>query len=125
VDKILSSGDLKRRYYEMRLKVSNFFMDMEDQRIERELVRKYKYTRNMMKTIYFSVSTNNIGYADGNGEIIGHGIYPIMSRANHSCAPNAAHKSGDAATNEVSLVAVQDIQPGEVVTWNYAQHTCV
>lgn len=120
VDKLLSSADLMQRYYASRLKVSKFSTDMEDQQIERNLAKKHRYTRDMVKTIYFGVATNNIGYKDAHGQVIGHGIYPIISRANHSCRPNATHKPGNIETREVSLVAVRDIQSGEAVTWNYA-----
>jgi hypothetical protein len=124
VDKILSRTDLTQRYWALRLKVSSFSMDPEDRRIERALAKKHRCARDMVKNLYFSVGTNNIGYTDVHREIIGHGIYPIISRANHSCRPSATHEPGVVENKEVALVALHDIRAGDAITWSYPQSRC-
>lgn len=121
VDKILSRSDLTQRYCILRLKVSKFLMDPEDNQIERDLAKKHRCTRDFVKKLYFSVSTNNIAYVDAHWQIIGHGIYPILSRANHSCKPNSTYKPGNIENKEVTLVALHDIRAGDAITWSYSQ----
>lgn len=123
VDKILSSPDLLQRFYQSRLKVTKFWMDQEDLQNERALAKKHNRTRESVRTTYFGVATNNVGYEDATGGIVGHGIYPVFSRANHSCRPNAKHAAGNLEQQEISLVAIRDLAPGEAVTWNYADNT--
>ena len=121
VDKILSRTYLMQRYYSLRLKVSKFRMDSEDHQIERKLTKKHRCIRDMVQKLYFSVATNNIGYVDAHGQVIGHGIYPVISRTNHSCRPSATHKPGNIENKEVTLVALHDIAAGDAITWSYPQ----
>jgi hypothetical protein len=120
VDKILSNGNMMQRYLTLSLKESVQNIDAEDRKFERDLAKRHRVTRDMVRRIYFGVCTNNIGYKNANSELIGYGIYPIVSRANHSCRPNAAYCPGNLETKEITLVARRDIQVGEAVTWNYA-----
>lgn len=121
VDKILSKTDLTQRYCALRLKATKFLMDPEDNQIERDLAKKHRRTRDFVKKLYFSVATNNVGYVDAHRQIIGHGIYPIVSRANHSCRPNATYEPGSIEKKEVTLVALHDVQAGDAITWSYPQ----
>ncbi|KAF9530036.1 hypothetical protein CPB83DRAFT_905603 [Crepidotus variabilis] len=54
---------------------------------------------------------------DGQKEIYG-GIYPLINRANHSCAPNASVK-WDRSTLSASLYALRDIEEGEEIFKTY------
>ncbi|MFP6562186.1 SET domain-containing protein-lysine N-methyltransferase [Paraburkholderia sp. B3] len=121
VDKILLKTDLTQRYCALCLKVTKYLMDPEDNRIERNLAKKHRRTRDFVKKLYFGVATNNIGYVDARREIIGHGIYPVISRANHSCRPNATYEPGSIEKKEVTLVALHDVQAGDAITWSYPQ----
>ncbi|MGN6085561.1 SET domain-containing protein [Trinickia sp.] len=121
VDKILSKADLTQRYCTLRLKTTKFRMDREDEQNERNLANKHRRTRDFVKKLYFSVATNNIGYVDVDRQVIGHGIYPFVSRANHSCRPNATYQPGDIEKRQVALVALHDIRVGDAVTWSYPQ----
>lgn len=120
VDSILASASITAQFYSLQLHQTKFRVDMEDQKTERELSKKYRRSRDVIRKIYMSVTTNNVGYGGSVGRSVGHGIYPIISRANHSCAPNAAYNSTDITTKEVSLVALSPVATGEPVTWNYA-----
>jgi hypothetical protein len=120
VDQILSSTELTQAYYAMRLKAPKSHMDAEDQKIERELAKKHRCTRAMVKTLYYGVSTHNLGYKGSDGKLAGHGVYPVIGRANHSCRPNATYQAGDVEAREITLIALHDIQAGEAVTWSYA-----
>jgi SET domain len=120
VEKILASTDLTQRYYALRLKTVKLHTDLNDQKIERELAKKHRCTRDMVKNLYFGVSTHNLGFKGADGKLAGHGVYPIIGRANHSCWPNATYQSGDIEAREITLVALHDIVPGEAITWSYA-----
>ncbi len=119
VDLILANARLTEQFYSLQLHATKFRVDMDDQRTERELSKKYKRGREVIRKLYMSVCTNNVGYGGSIGQTAGHGIYPVVSRANHSCVPSAEYNSTDVATKEVSLVALADIEPGKAITWNY------
>lgn len=119
VDKILSRAELTQRYCTLRLKMTKFNFDQEDERMGRDLAKKHRHTKDFIKRLYFSVATNNIAYTDADQQIIGHGIYPIISRSNHSCRPNATYKPGATEKKEVTLVALHDIRAGDAITWSY------
>ncbi|KAJ5504193.1 hypothetical protein N7463_007067 [Penicillium fimorum] len=53
----------------------------------------------------------------GSGSRIG-GIYPTISRINHSCLPNA-HNSWDSASGHENIYAVRFIGAGEEITISY------
>lgn len=120
VDKILSNNDIKQHYYSQRLKTSKFMLDPVDKQLEQFFATRYKCTREVVRNIYFGVCTNNVGYTDAERVVLGHGIYPVISRSNHSCRPNARHYPGNIESKEVTLMAIRDILPGDAVTWNYA-----
>ena len=66
------------------------------------------------------MATNIISYFGENYEIKGYGIFPVLSRANHSCNPNAFLAPGVEEAREVMLIAEKPIQKGATLTWSYA-----
>lgn len=120
VEKLLADPKLLAHFYELNLHVTEFLWEAIDRKVERQLSKLHRCTGTMIRKLYHGVCTNNIGYANPLGICVGHGIYPLLSRANHSCAPNAQYASGNPGSKEVGLIALQDIHPGEPVTWNYS-----
>jgi len=47
------------------------------------------------------------------------GIFPLMSRINHSCSPNAEIRSGEYVDCHIDVVAVRDIYKKEEITISY------
>jgi hypothetical protein len=121
VDRILSVRTVKREFYGWGLKQNpkqGGFGKL-DVEVTKALAQKHGVSRDIVQSIYLTVGTNNIGYVGPDGTLRGFGLYKIFSRANHACDPNMRISPGDAAAGEVVLVALQDIQPGEAVTWRY------
>lgn len=54
----------------------------------------------------------------------GSGLYAIQSMINHSCSPNAEIKF-KYNNNELSIVALQDLQPGQEVLISYLDECAI
>lgn len=120
VEQLFVSSRLQETFFGLRLKATEFLMDKSDVQLERDFAKRFKVERNFVRRAYFLVSTNNIAYFDDAGQAIGHGIFPILSRSNHSCVPSADLVPGDASKKQARLVAIKDIRAGEPVTWDYS-----
>jgi len=77
------------------------------------------YRRNPKKLtqLYHRVAANNIRYAQGG--VIGYGLWPIVSRSNHSCDPNARLGASEGQPLLELLIATRPIAPGTAICWNY------
>jgi hypothetical protein len=54
----------------------------------------------------------------GSGSMVG-GIFPIISRINHSCRPNTQH-TWNSSTEHETIHTIRDIQKGEEITISYS-----
>jgi hypothetical protein len=119
VDKIMSSTSLMEAYYAWRLKATKSVYDTADTKIEKELARKHRRPREMVRTLYYSVATNNITCFNSDEGFESYGLYRVLSRVNHSCEPNAQVGTLDARGQEMALIASKPIATGEAITWSY------
>ena len=123
VDRILKDRELLQRYGRLKLHVTEFLMDPLDLAAEAQLVKVHKKSRQLVRNLFFSVGTNNIGVLDDLGSVVGYGLYDKLSRSDHSCRPNAHLAPGRTEPDQMSLVASQDIEAGQPVTWSYFRET--
>ena len=119
VDKLLAEPALLQSYSRHKLLASPQLSDAQDLAVEDLLVKKYRKSRQLIRTLYWSIGTNNIGVLNRDWAVVGYGIYPQMSRSDHSCEPNARLMPGDWMAHQVNLVAKRAIKAGEAVTWCY------
>lgn len=121
VNSLLKSPELLSVFYSLKLKVSEFPIDAIDRSLIKELAKTHMIDRVVLKDLYLCVGTNNVAYVNSNFDILGFGLYPVLSRANHSCSPNALFSPGNLEFKEAALVARRDIEPDESITWNYVR----
>jgi len=119
VDKLLADPTLLQSYNRHKLLASQQLLDVQDQAIEDVLVKKYNKSRQLIRTLYCSIGTNNVGVLNEDMAVIGYGIFPQLSRSDHSCEPTASITTGDWRAQQVNLVAKKDLKAGEPVTWCY------
>lgn len=119
VDKIMSSSSLMSAYYSWKLKAAPAVYDAADTKVEKELARKHRRPREMVRTLYYSVATNNIAFLDSDKGVECFGLYRVLSRVNHSCEPNAQLGTVYASGQEMALLASKPIAAGEGITWSY------
>lgn len=119
VARLLEDQDLLRKYQRYSLMVSDQIMDPMDLEIENYLIQKYKKSRKMVRSIYFSIATNNIGLINTQKLVDGYGIFEWLSRSDHSCVPSAYLDRCLDERPTLRLVAHRDIQIGEAITWCY------
>lgn len=119
VHTLLSDAELLRAYARLQLLAEHLLHDHQDLAVENWLVKHHRKSRQMIRNLFFSVGTNNIGVLDAERSIVGYGVYETLSRADHSCAPNTRLEPGNFAPNAAKLVAYRDIAAGEPLTWSY------
>ena len=119
VDKIMRSASLTDAYYSWRLKATKTVYDAADTKVEKELARKHRRPREMIRTLYYNVATNNITCFNSEEGFESYGLYRVLSRVNHSCQPNAQVGTLDAKGQEMALIASRPIPTGEAITWSY------
>lgn len=118
VDRCLADSDLLRTIKALKLEATEQLMDEQSFRVEAALVHKYKKSRSLVRELYFVIGTNNIGVLTEDQTVTGYGLYPLLSRSNHSCEPSAVLEPGY-DVNELILRAKRDMQRGEEVSWSY------
>lgn len=123
VDRLMADKEMLRTYVRAELLATPLFTDDQDLAIEDFMVKKYRKSRLFVRNLYWSVGTNNVGILDEKWVVRGHGVYPMLSRVDHSCAPNAKLRPANWREAEVSLVAQRDIRAGEPLTWCYFRET--
>lgn len=119
VDQILSDARVRQAFYAHDLKVTAFPIDDADLPLERAMATRHRVSTLAVRELLHCVGTNNIGYFDAARKLQGLAIFPTLSRANHSCAPNCRPMPGVVASKEVVFTALTDIKAGEAITWNY------
>lgn len=123
VDQLLGNEELLRNYQALRLSMTPQMIGSDEVRTENRLARKHKKNRQLIRKLYFSVGTNNIGIRSVKGNVCGYGLFPALSRADHSCEPNAMLKPASPQDGVVSLAAKKDISLGEPISWSYFDET--
>lgn len=124
VDALLSDRRMLKQYDHWKLLSTPVLQDPEDLTIESTLMAKHRLSRQRVKSLYFSVCTNNIGLLDDDQmRVRGYGLFEVLSRADHSCAPNARLQAVDVDRQTMALAARRDVKAGEPVTWSYFRET--
>lgn len=114
---ILSSPSMFERVVAEDLKLTKWPLSREDETRLEHLSRKYKRNPRKLAQLYHRVAANNLRYSqDG---VTGFGLWPIVSRSNHSCAPNAKVCATPPHPLAELLVATRPIAQGEPICWNY------
>lgn len=114
---ILSSDAMYSRVAAADLKLTKWPLSSQDQQRLDDLARRYRRNPQKLAQLYHRVAANNIRYAQGG--VTGYGIWPLVSRCNHSCDPNV-HLAATVRDPLVELLmATRDIRRGEALCWNY------
>lgn len=114
---ILSSPAMYERVIAEDLKMTKWPLSQEDSSRLDELARLYKRNPKKLAQLYHRVAANNLRYhQDG---VTGYGLWPVVSRANHSCDPNAKVCASLPHPLAELLIATRPIAQGEPVCWNY------
>lgn len=117
LEAIVSSEAMSAAVIAAGLKLTKWPLAPEDVATLGHLARKYKRNVKKLTQLYHRVAANNIRYAhDG---VMGYGIWPTLSRSNHSCAPNARLCASSQHPLAELLLATQAIAKGTAVCWNY------
>jgi len=119
VNHLLSSKPLLAQYARCQLLCSQLLLGAEDEAIESYMVKKHQRSRRFVHDLFLGVGTNNVGILDEAGLVRGHGVFPLLSRADHSCEPNTELTAANWRAGEVALSAKRDIRNGEALTWSY------
>lgn len=114
---ILTSTSMYERVVAEDLKLTKWPLGKDDEtRLER-LSQTYKRNPKKLAQLYHRVAANNLRYAGV--EVTGYGIWPTISRSNHSCDPNSQPRAMRKVPLGEFLIALRPIREGEPVCWNY------
>lgn len=116
---ILADADLLRKVTGLKLMATEQLMVPDDYAIEAHLVKQSGRSRALVRCLYFTVATNNIGIIQSARVLQGYGVFPMLSRSDHSCAPSAELQPHNPASGSVALVALRPIAQGMPITWSY------
>lgn len=117
LESILATDAVHDRVVAEDFKLTLWPLGRRDQAILDGLAAKYRRNPKKLAQLYHRVAANNIRYAQGG--TIGYGIWPLVSRSNHSCDPNARLGATPAEPLVELLLATRAIRAGEPVCWNY------
>jgi hypothetical protein len=117
LESILASDETYTRVSAEALKMTKWRLGASDLETLDGLARKYRRNPEKLAQLYHRVAANNIRYSQGG--VTGYGIWPIVSRSNHSCDPNA--RLGATARQPLAelLLATRPIPAGAAICWNY------
>jgi hypothetical protein len=117
LETILSSQPMFERVSAQDLKLTKGPLSREDEARLDRLARQYRRNPQKLAQLYHRVAANNLRYSqDG---VTGYGIWPVVSRSNHSCAPNAKVCATPPHPLAELLIATRPIASGEPICWNY------
>ena len=117
LESILATDETYARVSAEDLKLTTWQLGVGDLATLDALARKYRRNPKKLAQLYHRVAANNIRYAQGG--VIGYGIWPIVSRSNHSCDPNARLGATPKQPLAELLLASRPIRAGEAICWNY------
>jgi len=123
IDQLLSDKALLQQYNRCQLLASQLLLDPEDAAMEDFMVKRHQKSRKLVHDLYLSVGTNNLGILGEDRLVHGYGVFPFISRADHSCEPNAELTPANWQAGEAALSAKRDIKAGEPLTWSYFRET--
>lgn len=117
LETILSSSAMFDRVSALDLKLTKWPLSAHDGATLDRLASHYKRNPKKLAQLYHRVAANNVRYSqDG---VTGYGIWPTVSRSNHSCDPNARLCATPRAPLVELLLATRPIARGETIGWNY------
>ncbi|WP_029891544.1 SET domain-containing protein [Polycyclovorans algicola] len=117
LETILSSEPMGAAVAAADLKLTKWPLAPEDEATLDHLGRKYKRNPKKLAQLYHRVAANNIHYRHAG--VMGFGIWPVLSRSNHSCDPNARLCASSQQPLVELLLATRLIGAGDAVSWNY------
>lgn len=121
VDALLSKPDLLLSFNRLKLHRTPQLQAPDDVEAENRLVKRHGRSRQLVRQLFETVATNNIGMPMGPRQIVAYGLFPTLSRSNHSCDPSCELQAGSLPQREVLLRAKRDLASGDEVTWSYVQ----
>jgi hypothetical protein len=117
LESLLDSPAVLERVTAEDLKLTKWPLTREDDARIADLAARYRRNPTKLAQLYHRVAANNLRYHQGG--ITGYGIWPVVSRANHSCAPNARVCATPPHPLGELLIATRPIARGEAICWNY------
>lgn len=118
---ILADADLLRKVNALKLMATEQMMGRDDHAIEALLVKQSGRSRALVRSLFWTVATNNIGVLSHQRVVQGYGMFPILSRSNHSCDPTSKLQPHDPSRCAIALVATRPLAQGEQITWPYLE----
>lgn len=119
VDVLLADRNLLKAFDRCDLATTEFLMTPADVATEAALARVHRISNARVRSLFFRVGTNNLAVLDERLQIRGHGLFPKLSRSDHSCIPSAELVPAPDDPGQMALRALRDLSPGEPVTWSY------
>lgn len=117
LDSILRSPLVLKRVLDAGLNHTSWELGSADVDSVKQLSMRYRKKPKKIRQLYQQVAANNIRYKASS--ILGYGIWPMLSRSNHSCAPNARLVALKNERLVELLLATRPIARGEPICWNY------
>lgn len=117
LEAIVSDDAMSAAVTAAELKLTKWPLAPEDEATLDHLAAKYKRNVKKLTQLYHRVAANNIRYVHGG--VLGYGIWPTLSRSNHSCVPNARLRASSRHALANLLLATCAIPKGTAVCWNY------
>ena len=117
LETILSSPEMFERVSAQDLKMTKWPLAAGDHETLDRLARKYGRNAKKLAQFYHRVAANNVRYTQAG--VTGYGIWPIISRSNHSCDPNARLCASVPHPLVELLLATRPITKDTAICWNY------
>jgi hypothetical protein len=117
LETVLSSDEMFARVSAEDLKMTKWPRSRDDEEMLEHLARKYRRNAKKLAQLYHRVAANNVRYVQGG--VTGYGIWPVLSRSNHSCDPNARVCGAKDRPLAELLLSTRPISAGAAICWNY------
>lgn len=117
LEAILSSPEMFERVSAQDLKMTKWPLSADDLETLQHLARKYGRNPKKLAQLYHRVAANNVRYSQAG--VTGYGIWPVISRSNHSCDPNARLCASVPNPLVELLLATRAISKDTAICWNY------
>ncbi len=118
---VLSCQEMFERVAAQDLKMTKWPITSDDEETLQDLARRYKRNAKKLVQLYHRIAANNIRYTQAG--VTGYGIWPTLSRSNHSCDPNAQLRAAKERPLEELLLATRAIPKGAAICWSYYSET--
>lgn len=117
LESLLASHETFERVDALDLKMTKWPLAAEDQQRLERLAHQYRRNPKKLAQLYHRVAANNVRYTHAG--LTGYGVWPTISRSNHSCAPNARLCAARDTPLAELLLATRPIPRGTAICWNY------